>query len=251
MIINQVRNPVVDEIDCLELQRRLLDETRALLAEVRAERQAIFTVFLKHAAHRVHKLFQPRRICIERAEHGLACLLDLVLRLSGFQGRREIAPEPIQACVRHFEYAADVVGTLLDKEPGGRRRIAVFAGFAGALPLQQSERDKGVEKIISSARMRAHAALQFRARLGAVRKPREQLQFYRRSTTSWMPRTQSRFAGCGLEKLCLASEPPRLLNAAAGRHVDAPRAPYHSRLHYLVELQKTARLYGTQVDHMS
>jgi hypothetical protein len=49
MIINQVRNPVVDEIDCLELQRRLLDETRALLAEVRAERQAIFTVFLKHA----------------------------------------------------------------------------------------------------------------------------------------------------------------------------------------------------------
>src|SRR5207247_8383154 len=123
-------------------------------------------------------LLQAPRVCIERAEHGLACLLDLVLRLSGFQCRREIAPEPIQARVRHFEYAADILRALLDQEPGGCRRIAVFTGFAAAVPLQQSERDKGVEKIIGSARMQAHGALQFKARLGAVRKPREQLQLY-------------------------------------------------------------------------
>src|ERR1700737_197859 len=71
------------------------------------------------AAHRVHELLQSRWVCIELAEHGLACLLDLVLRLSGFQRGREIGPEPIQACVRHLEYPTDVLGALLDQEQCG------------------------------------------------------------------------------------------------------------------------------------
>ena len=73
----------------------------------------------RDAAHRVHELLQARWVRIERVEHGLACLLDLVLRLSGFQRRREIGPEPIQACVRHLEYPTDVLGALLDQEQCG------------------------------------------------------------------------------------------------------------------------------------
>src|SRR5437762_1933009 len=68
------------------------------------------------ATHRVHELLQARRVCIELAEHRLACLLDLVLRLSGLQRWREIGPEPIQTRVCHFEYPTDVLGALFDQK---------------------------------------------------------------------------------------------------------------------------------------
>ena len=54
----------------------------------------------------------------------------------------------------------------------------VLPCFAGAVPLQQPERDKSVEKIIRSAGMESHGALQFKARSRAVRKQREELQFH-------------------------------------------------------------------------
>jgi hypothetical protein len=51
--------------------------------------------------------------------------------------------------------------------------VLLFAGFTGSVPLQQSERDEGVETIIRSARMQTQGVLQFEARFGTVRKQGE------------------------------------------------------------------------------
>src|SRR5437868_7132486 len=64
------------------------------------------------AAHRVHELLEARRVCVELSEHGLAGLLDLVLRLSGFQCWREIGPEAIQPCICHLKYPTDILWAL-------------------------------------------------------------------------------------------------------------------------------------------
>jgi hypothetical protein len=65
------------------------------------------------AAHRVHELLEPGGIAVERFEHRLLTVFEFVLRLSRFQSNIQIAPEPKQACTRHFEHAADVAGLIL------------------------------------------------------------------------------------------------------------------------------------------
>ena len=84
-------------------------------------------------------------------------------------------------------------GLCLTRNRAVAWRIAVFPGFTSAVPLQQSESDKGIQKIIRSARMQPHGALQFRARFGTVRKQREQSQFNGAQQCLGWPETKANF----------------------------------------------------------
>ena len=95
--------------------------------------------------------FSRAGIGVERLEEARAAALDLVLRLPGAQRLGEVAPERIEAMVRHLEDAADVGRLLPVEEQVGLGRVGV--AVAGA--LQEAERDQRVEEVARRARVQA------------------------------------------------------------------------------------------------
>ena len=76
-----------------------------------------------------------------------------------------MAPERIQAVVRHLEDAADVGRLAPVEEEIGFGRV----GVAIAVALKKSERDERVEKVARRARVQPEAPAKRVERLGAVR----------------------------------------------------------------------------------
>src|SRR5579875_1116170 len=58
--------------------------------------------------HCFQELPESRGLCVQRFKGARTSLAVLVLRLSGTQCSRKIAPERKEALIRHFEHAADV-----------------------------------------------------------------------------------------------------------------------------------------------
>ena len=94
--------------------------------------------------HRIHELLEPVLVAVERLEHRVARVLDLVLWLAGLQGLREVAPEPVKPGVRHFEDAADVGAARLVEKDSSGLVVAVLRVAAFSLPIQQAECNQGI-----------------------------------------------------------------------------------------------------------
>ncbi len=122
------------------------------------------------AAHRGHELLEARRIGVQLVEHRAAVVLDLVLRLAGFQRRAEIVPVAEEPRVQHLQHAAHVAGLVLVEERRGVRRVAVLARGAVADAVEEPERHERVEEIVDAARVQTQHTAQLGA--GEERAPR-------------------------------------------------------------------------------
>src|SRR5215831_10991132 len=59
------------------------------------------------ASHGGQELFQSGAVGVKRSEKVFPPL-SLVLRLAGFEGGGQIVPKTVEACVAHFQIAADI-----------------------------------------------------------------------------------------------------------------------------------------------
>src|SRR5215470_14411675 len=59
------------------------------------------------ASHGGQELFQSGGVGVKRSEKVFPPL-SLVLRLAGFEGGGQVAPKTVEACVAHFQIAADI-----------------------------------------------------------------------------------------------------------------------------------------------
>ncbi len=135
---------------------------RAVLREVDFLGQRL-EVRAGNAAHRGHELLEARRIGVQLVEHRAAVVLDLVLRLTGFQCGAEVVPVAEEPRVQHLEHAADVAGLVLVEERRGVRRVAILARGAIADAVEEAERHEGVEEVVHAARVQPQHASQLRA----------------------------------------------------------------------------------------
>ena len=71
------------------------------------------------SGHGFEEAAEPVGVGVEEFEGVLAAGAGLVLRFAGAEGRREIAPEGIEAVAGHLEHAADVGGLALVEEEIG------------------------------------------------------------------------------------------------------------------------------------
>ena len=150
---------------------------RLVLGEVELRSQRV-EVAERDSRHRLHELLEPRRVAVELVEHRLAGLLDLVLGLPGLQRLGEIAPEWIEPLVGHLQDSADVGRAPLVQERRTLSRVAIAAVAPLTVPLQESQRDEGVEEVVDPSRVEAElfADLLTGHRIGA--EVREQLQLH-------------------------------------------------------------------------
>ena len=101
--------------------------------------------------HRAEEPFEPRGVCIERAEEVVAAL-DLVLRPPRPQRLGQRAPEGVETRVGHLQHAAHVGGARAVEKRRGLGRVVVALVRVAFENLQRDER---VEKVARAARMQA------------------------------------------------------------------------------------------------
>ena len=68
------------------------------------------------AGHRRQEILQARRVGIQRVERSGAAVAGLVLRLARAKRLSQMAPEAIEAVIRHLEHAADIAGLLRSRK---------------------------------------------------------------------------------------------------------------------------------------
>ena len=61
-------------------------------------------------------------------------MLDFVLGLASLERRSKVAPKLEQALAGHFQYAADILGSILVQKPAGLLGIGVHCFRAISLP---------------------------------------------------------------------------------------------------------------------
>ena len=95
-----------------------------------------------------------------------------MLRLARPQSLGEMVPEAEEPEVGHLEDAADVRRLPPVEEEIGLGRVRVDA----AVPLQEAERDEGIEKIERGSLVQPEALAQIVGRRRFLRQPREDLE---------------------------------------------------------------------------
>jgi hypothetical protein len=98
-------------------------------------------------------------------------VLDLVLGLAGSQSIREVAPEWVQAGVRHLEEAAHELRARPIEKQGGLVGVAVAGEGTVAITLEEAKGHQRVQEIWVGAWVQPKCRLQF----GASHRPGPEL----------------------------------------------------------------------------
>ena len=91
-------------------------------------------------------------MAVEFLEDRSAGVFYLVLRASCSQRFREVAPEAVEPGTGHLEDATDVAWTVPVQKDCGLRRVPIASFGTVAVPLQESKRNEGIEKVRVRAR---------------------------------------------------------------------------------------------------
>ena len=148
----------------------------AVLREIERLRQRR-EIALLDPRHGGDEDFQPSRIGIERVEQLLALLsLDLALRLAAAQRFSQIAPGVVEPRIRHLEDAADIMWAGAVEKARRLRAVGINRRVAAALPLDEAERHKRVQKIRSAAPIQLERRGDVLARCGLLGELGEELK---------------------------------------------------------------------------
>src|SRR5262249_14229117 len=79
-----------------------------------------------YTAHRRQEFAEPSRVRVKGFKQRCAATADFILRFTGAQRLSKMAPEPVQAMIRHLQNPTDIRGLPLVQEHPGGRRISVL-----------------------------------------------------------------------------------------------------------------------------
>jgi len=119
-------------------------------------------------------------------------VLDLVLRLAGLERGTEVAPEPEQACVQHFQHAADVRRLVSVEEHARLKCVPVKRLRSRTVALQKAHRHQAIEEIPDAARMQIQFFPQLLSGHGFVAQRREYAQLHCRQQHLGAPEPETR-----------------------------------------------------------
>jgi len=87
--------------------------------------------------HPAKELLQPGRVGVELFEHSLVAVLNLILRLTGAQGFRQIVPEFEETCVQHLQDTTDVTRAVAVEIQCSERRVEIARRRSITFPFEE------------------------------------------------------------------------------------------------------------------